>query len=519
MCGRFSAVLHPLRPGSKMDNGASLVQHPEVVSLLRHCDKSTGAFCKAFFPDRFHRPFSPIQGKIFEVLDDDTIQQAVIMAPRGWGKTSTVNLGYPAKRMLLPKKPNQFIVNISCTAAQAVMQSENLKRELVSNPLVTKIFGQQKTSNWSKEQWATSLGTFYLPRGNGQQVRGILYRNERPNLILVDDLEDAEAVRSEEQREKLFEWFSADVLNSVDRGSHDWRVIVIGTLLHEDSLLARLVEDPNWHDVRIGLCDTNYKSLWPEFMSSEEILELRDEYAAKGQLDVFYREYMNLPISVEDASFRQSYFKYYNESEFRQKVKFSETVVIIDAAKTVKPHSDFSSIIAISADLINQAFYVRDLVVERLHPDEIVNIAFGMAQQLGAHAIGYETTSLHEFIDYPLKNELRRRGLNIELVPLAARGKKGDRIAALIPLYRQGYIYHNPTVCGPLEQQLLSFPRSKFDDAMDSMAYLIEMFETGERYFRASELADEALADAELRALEEEEMAEEFDDISGWRLS
>lgn len=454
------------------------IRTPEVEALLQVCFLSTKATAKVLFPERFYLPFSPLHDKIFSVLDDDRIQQVVIAAPRGFGKTSIINLAYPAKKILFREK--QFIVPISSTATQAILQGENLKRELVTNPVISRLFGPMKTDMFSKEQWITETGTMILPRGSGQQVRGILYGNARPQLILVDDVEDSETVQNEEQRRKTKEWFFADVLNSVNRAKGDWKVVVGGTLLHEDSLLANLLEDPNWHPIHLELFDDNYESNWPEFMSKQKVVELVDKYRTQGLLDVLYREYRNLSISTEDATFLQSYFKYHDPSVNSREL---EHVVVVDPAKTVKLHSAESAIVGVGLDLINNKINVDDLIAGKFHPDELVNKAIEMCLSMKSRVLGVEVTSLNEFITYPLRNELIRRMLPIDLVELHARGKKEDRIAALVPFYRRGQVSHNKLVTGPLEAQLLSFPRSKRWDCMDALAYVIEMLEQGQRYF------------------------------------
>ena len=53
----------------------------------------------------------------------------------------------------------------------------------------------------------------------------------------------------------------------------------------------------------------------------------------------------------------------------------------------------------------------------------------------------------------------------------------------MIPFYRQGLVWHNSANCGPYEQQLMGFPKSKFWDMMDAAAYIIEILEMGLRYF------------------------------------
>lgn len=458
----------------------------EVKQTLADCYLSTKLTAKVLFPERFYLPFSPGHDRIFTGLDNNAIQKLAIAASRGFGKTSIIDLAFPGKHILFQDK--KFIVLIGCTATQAVMQSENLKMELMTNQLVRKLFGSIKpqpgnpVDDFSKDAWVTESGTLVLPRGAGQQVRGIIFGNYRPDLILIDDLEDKEGVRSEDRRRDLKAWLFEDVMNSVDRHSRNWKIVFLGTLLHEDSLLANLLEDPNWNPVRLELFDDQYKSQWPEYMNDEQILSLVDEYRSQGMLDSLYREYRNLSISTEDATFMQRYFKYYEEVELANMAGL-ENVVIVDPAKTVKLHSAESAVVGIGIDLAGNKLYVRDVVAKKLHPDELYDEAINMCTRLHARVLGVEVTSLHDFITYPLRNEIASRGQVIELVELSAVGSKENRAAWLVPFYRRGQVFHNKSACGPLEAQLLSFPRNKRWDVIDAFAYVVKLLEEGERYF------------------------------------
>jgi hypothetical protein len=490
----------------------------DIKELMAQCCASTKATAKVLFQERFSLPFSSLHDQIFAPLDDDKLQQVVIIAPRGWGKTSISNLAYPAKKILFQEK--KFIVPMGNTSTQATMQSENLKRELMSNTAVNRIFGPVKSDTFSKEMWVTASGTAVMPRGAGQQIRGFLYGNYRPDLIIGDDLEDAESVNSEEQRAKTKEWFFADVMNSVNRASKDWKIVVIGTLLHEDSLLANLVNDPNWYSVHLSLCDDSLRSNWPDFMDDAAIKKLYDSYKIQGLLDTFYREYKGEPIAKETAKFRQDQFKDYEETDpkFIAIKKKLENIILVDPAKTTHAASADTAVVGIGVDTQAPALYVRDIVAGQMHPDEQINTAFDMAERLGARVIGVEVTSLNEFITYPFKTEMIRRGKYYELVDLKARGEKKDRIASLIPFYRMGFVFHNKSCCAPLEAQLLSYPRSKKWDIMDSMAYIVEMLELGERYFVPNEDVFEDKAediDSEYEQLE----ADNEPAMTGWRVA
>ena len=221
---------------------------------------------------------------------------------------------------------------------------------------------------------------------------------------------------------------------------------------------------------------------------------LADDYREQGLLDVFYREYMNIPISVEDAVFKPEYFKYYDDVKLIEDNHKIENVVLVDPAKTVKLHSAYSAIVCVGVDCETNALYVRDLVNKRLHPDELYDEIFKMCETFNVSVVGLEVTSLNEFITYPMKNEMLRRNNVFELIELKARAKKEDRIASLATFYRQGLIYHKKGVCDVLEDQLMSFPRSRYFDAMDAFAYIVEMLELGYRYF---EPTDEVYDDRE----------------------
>jgi hypothetical protein len=467
----------------------------ELQDLLAECYKDTAVFAKVFFPERFSSPFSQLHHQIFELIDarnpDGTPAnpRIAIAAPRGIGKTSIVGLALAGKRLLF--QDSRFFCHVSTSFDVACMQTENLKRELITNPIIRKLFGPVKARNansigmdesFSKKAWATSGGGFVLPRGAGQQVRGVLFKDYRPDLIVVDDLEDPDLITNEENRKKLAEWFDADLLKCTSRIDKNHQIVYIDTLKHADSLLQGLLDSSGWTSIRLEICGDDLKSNVPEFMSDEDIKKDYDYYKERGQLDIWYREMRNLPISTEDAVFRQEYFQYLSVGE-TDDVKDWEYIIICDPAKTVKMQSADSALVGIGLSRSTSKIWIRDVCAGKMYPDELYHQMFEMAARLGARVVGVEVTSLNEFIKQPIKNEMHRRGHFFELVELKARGKKEERIASLSPYYRQGFIYHNPTCSLALEGQLLAFPRGKRVDIIDAEGYVVEMMELGTRYF------------------------------------
>ena len=497
----------------------------EIDDILADCFNNTGLFAKVFFPDHFNLTFSKDHKDIIKLLDGDD-QRIVIVAPRGVGKSSLLALAYPAK--LICYREKNFISILAHTATQAERSATNLKRELLTNPNIQAVFGDMKgkpvnryiREEFSSKAWSTSPmykdgdlihgGTLVLPRGWGQEVRGIKHGRFRYDLMIFDDVEGTEEVMSEDQRKKLKNWFEADCVPAVQKartkapGEFQWRILFNGTLLHEDSQLANLLEHSKWKKHHFELCDDNLKSTWVEFMSDDDIKDVYDEYEENNNISAFNREYRGIPISDETRKFKKEFFHYYEQTEVA-KTAGLETIIIVDPARTTEEASNDTAIICWSLDAFSGYLYVRDLIVGKFEPDDIYKLTAQMATQFGAGTIGIEATGLGEFLIQPFENFLIHWGYNFDFIPLKSKGMKNEkinRIASLIPYYRQGRIKHNRACCGILEQQLLNFPFSKMDDAMDAAAYVVEMLDLGDRFFSPIDANDDESIEDKFLSLE-----------------
>lgn len=473
-----------------------------LLEHLKECSNNLELFCKSFFPDRFTLPFSPnIHKKMFEILDNDEYQRVAIAAPRGVGKTTLTNIVIPAREILFKKR--NYVIPISCTADSAVEQGENLKKELETNENILRVFGSLKSGNWSKETWDTAYGTRVKPRGAEQQVRGRLYGRHRPDLIIIDDLEDPNNMDNEEQRKKKKLWFLADVMNSINRYEKGWRIIVVGTVLHEDSLLVNLLDNPNWKTLTLEICDDNFESNWKEGISNAECKTLYDDLAEQGEADVFFREYRNMPVpSGKDATFTKDMFKRYDESDLKlYNNREVENIVLCDPAKTSTLQSADSAIVVWGVNVYENRYYIRDIVRGKMRPNEIFNNTIDLAIRYKAKLIGIETTGLEDHVLHPLKNEIARRGVFFHVVSLKARRGKGEyakrgkgkegRVAGLVDPYKRGQIWHNRAIAHLIEGQLLSFPKAKLWDVMDCAAYLLEVLEQHFVYFAPDDYTED----------------------------
>jgi len=453
-----------------------------LLPELERAFVSTRRMGELFFPHHLTRPFGKIHNKLFEYLDDPKREKVAIAAPRGFGKSTIVNLLF-ASRIIYFHLAN-YVVLVSSTETKANEELRTLKSEMENNERLIAVFGNIIGKEWTKEFILTNTGVRVRTRGAGQQVRGLKEGRNRPQVLIIDDLEDSKTVASESQTKALKRWFYSDLINVLSNEPKDFKKIVyIGTVLGENSLLASLKDDPEWAYTTLELFDDNLNSNYPEFMTTEKIKALYEAYKERGLLDVFYEEFKNIAMSPETAPFRKEMFQYFKFEELRD--KNLEKVVIVDPSKTVNVSSDYSAIVGIGVDYENHFVYFLDCVNAKLHPDEIYEESFKMADRIGTPIIGVETTSLEEFILLPFKEAASRRGGSYDIVGIPARGNKLDRIRGLVPFYRSGRVKHNPLkhISQPLENQLLTFPYCKNFDVIDAFAHVIKLLDLGNSFF------------------------------------
>ena len=462
-----------------------------ILETLEKSYKSLKFFCHTFMPDTFNLPFSKLHDQMFEILDDRSIQRFAIAAPRGFGKTM-ITLAYTARDILFGDA--RYVIPLSATGDSAIEQSENLKNELMSNeeiisiPDWAKLRPENREDSFGQKFWTTSSGVKVRPRGAQQQIRGGNWRGERPGRITGDDLEDDEKVLNEDVRIKLKEWFYSSVLNSVDIGSDYYRIGVLGTILHQNSLLNELLLNNKWESVRLEICNSQYVSNWPEKISDVEVKELADEYRDQGIIDVFYREYRNLPISTENRSFKAEHFQDYTDRLSEDQINSNsdfQSIVLMDPARTLKTGSANTAIAGLSVNVSTKEIFVREIDIGQMNPDELYERTFEMADRIKAIAIAPEVTGLNEYITYPLVNAMSMKGLFYELIEVKPReGKTGPRRSGgLIPLYRKGLIWHNRNKCRTLEDRLLQWPRPDKWDEIDAVSGIIFAMDAAEKFF------------------------------------
>lgn len=268
-----------------------------------------------------------------------------IAAPRGFAKSTIVDLIYAAWCIAYGKKHHIIILSDSYT--QAVEFVNTLADEIEHNERFRILYGSLKSQKWAEGEFETLNEVRVTAKGLGMKIRGLKYKQYRPDLLIVDDLENDEAVSSVTQRKKLKRYFLRGVLPALAR---DGEAIVIGTILHWDSLLKKIVEHKDefggWTTCRyqaLSQDDTGQAiSLWPEAWPVDVLQKMRSDPTYPKYLGsiVFEQEYQNNPRSEEDSIFQPDWIQFYDDVP----AQFETIVTSVDPAISEKETADFSAI-------------------------------------------------------------------------------------------------------------------------------------------------------------------------------
>ncbi len=323
---------------------AKIITDPAV--RIDVAQKSHLWFFVLYFSYHLFYELADFQKEIFAITQEGSNEFVIITAFRGSGKTTIVSQSFPiwAITGILHKK---YVLIISKTADQAKQIFKNIKTELETNKLLKADLGPFYEDN---EEWKSyslilpKYGARITAVSSEQSIRGTKHGSKRPDLIILDDVEDLNSVKTKESRDNIYRWYKGDIVPLGDRGT---QIYIIGNLLHRDSLIMRCKKDIA--EGRLAgiyreypIMDENNKILWPgKFPDMNEIEKLKNKI---GDEIAFQREYKLKPLVEELAIIKPEWIQYYDKiTEPSEDFRF--TISGVDPAIATKDASDYTAIV------------------------------------------------------------------------------------------------------------------------------------------------------------------------------
>ena len=481
-------------------------------------------FGRAYFPHYFSRPSPEFHRELDAIWQQGVLKgrypltpadtkaisrlpgvRRAVAAPRGHAKSTNLTFKGTMHSTLYGYKHYPIIISDSSEQAEGFL--DNIRVEFEENTAILEDFGSLAGSVWRSNVLLTKTNIKIEAIGSGKKIRGRKHRNWRPDLIILDDVENDENVRTPEQRSKLKNWFDKAVSKSGDDYTD---IVYIGTLLHYDSLLAKTLTNPayrsikykaviqfsqaddlwqQWESIFTDLANDDREAdalaffqahkaamlegtqvLWEEKLSYYDLMVMR---VSEGEAS-FNSEEQNEPINPDDCLFMEEWFEYYNEAEINFRDPVFDFFGFIDPSLGKTKRSDFSAIVTLAKHRSSGYMYVVDADIERRHPDRIIADVLAKERWLrasfghGYRKLGAETNQFQWFLKEELAKASAKAGLYLPIEEVQQTSDKVMRIQTLQPDVKNKYIKFNRRHKRLLEQ-LTQFPMGAHDDGPDAL--------------------------------------------------
>ncbi|MCX7258019.1 MAG: phage terminase large subunit [Polaromonas sp.] len=478
----------------------------------RRAHEDFGFFTQTYFP---HYIRSPHRSKLHDylfvrlpaIVASDKGETDAIAAPRGEAKSTLVSQLFVLWCLVTGRKKYPVIVMDSIDQAYPMLEA--IKAELEFNPRLSMDFpesvGQGRV--WQAGTIVTRNDAKVQVAGSGKKLRGLRHGPWRPDLCVLDDIENDEQVRSPEQRDKLQGWLTKTVLPLGGAGAK-FDVVYIGTILHYDSVLSRTLANPMWTRARFKalLQWPDNTSLWDQW---EEILRNEGEpaadafyieheaemlagsivsWAARSLLTLmkirardghatFDSEYQNDPVAGDNSPFSgEGVIQYWVEDLTDPQVVFLGACD--PSLGKAGASRDPSALLVGRLHLKTRRLDVVAADIKKRLPDKIISDVITLQKRWKCVLWVVEAVQFQEF----LRTELIRRGAE-EGVPIPARAIQPStdkllRIESLQPHMVNGMILLHPSQVTLIEQ-LRHFPKADHDDGPDALHMLWEASQGG----------------------------------------
>lgn len=406
--------------------------------------------------------------------------QIACAAPRDHAKSTALTFDFSLAGLLFRDWDYEILVGASEELASE--QLSNISGELHENEDLQKEFGSFKFLSDTKSDIIVEMKDGHqfriLARGASQKIRGRLWKGKRPNMLLFDDIEDDEQVLNPEVRLNFRKWFFRAAKQAL---SVTGRCRIHGTILHEDSLLSRLMVNKTWKSVLYRAhrgYDDFTEILWPDKWSEERLRARRAEFEADGDGPGYAQEFLNNPLDHADAYLQAHNFIPMGEFDYKAPKKIR---IGVDLAISVKDHANRTSF-SVAGKCPRNLVHFIDQRVGRMGTDAIIDTFFELDKEWNPEAFIVEDGNIWKAIAPTIEREMQIRDhyLNIEAAsPIGDKAAKGRALQKRHKNAGTRWDAKAPWYEG-MRMELLRFTgvaRAALDDQFDSAAIVVRNFD------------------------------------------
>lgn len=386
---------------------------------------------------------------------------------------------------LIVNNPNIRILIDNAIMDNARKMLHEIKSHLAENSRFIELFGNYKGPIWREDEITVHPRTVTCKEMTIEITSPNNTKTSKHyDYIKADDLVVRENISTPDAKEKIYKHFM-DLLDLLD---HPHGLIdVIGTRWDFGDLYSHILdpERPHLSDFNIYImpCENveTGELYFPWKLNRETINFLKRN---KSSLE-FSAQYMNNPISSNDAKFTEAMFK---DNKYAAAPDNKRRYFLVDPAATKNKKSDYSTGIILDVDQDNK-WYLRDAWRDKLLPGELEMRCFKTMREWRPDESWIESVGFQAYVRKGLYRLMKENNNYFFVGELEPKGRnKDDRILGLEPKFRNTEILFPAAgikyittegrqidVIYSIIDEFLKFPRSSKRDLMDIMAYGLDV--------------------------------------------
>jgi predicted phage terminase large subunit-like protein len=430
-------------------------------------------------------PSPPCHGEVYDYLanEDWNDYWLAVAAPRSFAKSTLCTKFLPLFIACTRWRGLWPIDIISATSEFAEERLRLIRHELETNKLLHRDFGYQVGKRkWTNSQIILRNGVDIRARGAGKQTRG-----RRPRLVICDDIEDDEAVRSEVQRDKLERWYNKALVNTLEE--QGCRLIHIGTLLHPLCLLTRIIDNnpasanvdysQGWIRKKYAAINPDGTAAWPEKWPLEA-LQLRKQ---KIGTEAFLAEFMNEPRITENPIFRKEWIQYCDRKDMPPLNELYR-IASCDPAISKSEDADYTAHGVIGVQRSGEMKgHIWVIDAERGHWStyDTTKALLHFYKEYNPSQLIIESNAYQAALKEVVLREAAHQGLYPPVKEIKALKDKRERAMGVQHLFRNGWI-HIPRDLRWLADELVLFDPVKGGNPDDGVDMLVHALTEAQKY-------------------------------------
>lgn len=464
-----------------MDNSNNLYQdvshsgvdHKQAYELAR---VDLDFFAMLALPMITEYLFPHLYKVIWEMIQDYSqrirdFSKIAIGFPRGFAKTSVIKLA--CLWMILFTNKNHIVVICStATHAQNILADI---ADMLDGDNIKAIFGDwriglEKDTQEQKRFGFRGRNVVLTAVGQGGSVRGLNIKNQRPDIMIFDDIQTREDADSELVSANIEQWMLGTAMKAA---SHKGCLYIFLANMYPTphSLLRKLKHNPEWIKFIVGGILADGTSLWEDLKPIKQLLAEYRNDARSGHPEIFRAEVLNDETANANNNIDISKIPAY---PFGEDEISAGNFIIIDPSND-KANSDA---VTISVNcIIAGKSVVRILDEGRYSPEQTIMKALQLAMIWGCSLICIEANAYQYSLKFWMDKYKTRLGLyELAVEPIYSGSRsKNSRILDMFKSLLSGEIIIHPEAWPLAATQIIEFNPLKtnnVDGILDCITYI-----------------------------------------------